>query len=626
MSILLEIKRRRFLKGLVIAITIGAVFCLAFNLDLLFNLQLQSSDFLFQAANQQERIESDGEIVVVGIDEKSLETLGRFSQWPRSYYAQLIDSLAEAEARVVAFDILFAEPTAEDGQLAASIKNAGNVVLPVMHTPTSGYSTVMPEPFQPGAFLRPLEYLGEPAAALGHANVAPDADGVVRRLSIAIRNGNEYEPALSLVTVAEYLRLAEPIQSPIKDNVLSFAGRFIPLGDNNEMLINYIGSPKESGQAVNFPIVSFADVINGNMEPAVFEDKIVIVGATASGIGDTFWTPMGQMMNGVEIHATAIHTILAGNFLRQASSAVTIVSILVLALLCGLAVLRFSVRWATLLAFFLGILYFITAFSVFDNGIILNMLYPPLAIAGTFLGVNLYNVATERSEKRELTKTFGRYVSPSVVDKIMVALGKGELKLGGEEQEITVLFADARGFTSLSEQIPPGELVLALNAYLSKIIDAVLKHDGMINKFGGDSIMAVWNVPIGTENHALSATRAAIYAQQAINDVQKQETALPRMEFGIGINTGLAVAGNMGSEDRLEYSVVGDTVNTAARLADAAAGGKIWVGIDTFSAVKDYITAKPLDPLVVKGKREPIEAYEVVGIDNISSDQPQRKI
>jgi len=613
-------KRKRFLVGLVVATTIGAISCLAFYFNLLYSLQRQSSDFLFQAANLYQSTETERGIVVVGIDDKSLEQLGHFSLWPRSHHAQLIDTLAEAKARVVVFDILFSEPAPGDIELAASIRKAGNVVLPVIHTPTANDSTVTQETTQARGFLRPLRLFEEGAVALGHANVAPDVDGVVRRLSIVSGNGNNYQPALALAAVAEYLRRPEVIESPIEANVLPFAGRFIPLSGNNDMLINYIGSPQESGGIVNFPTVSFVDVLKGEISSSLFHDKIVIIGATASGLGDTFWTPMGRMMNGVEIHASASHTILTGNFLRSAPATVTVASILALALLGGLAVLRLSVRWATSSALFLGIAYFLTAFSLFDHGIVLNMLYPPLTIAGAFVGVNLYNVTAERAEKRELTKTFGRYVSPSVVDKTLAALGKGELKLGGEEHEVTVAFADVRSFTSISEKMPPGELVRVLNTYLSIIITAVLKYGGMINKFGGDSVMAIWNVPVESEGHALLATRAAIYAQRAIRERQEKETTLPKMEFGIGINTGQVVAGNMGSEERLEYSVIGDAVNTAAKLASATPGGKVWIGANTFERVKDEVTTKPLDPLAVKGKQQPVEAYEVVDIKNQQID------
>jgi adenylate cyclase len=608
-------RRRRFLFGLAVAISIGVAFSLAFCFNLLYTMQQQSGDFLFRAANLYQKSEPQEKIVVVGIDDESLEQLGRFSLWPRSYYAQLIDTLAGAKARVVVFDILFSEPASGDEELAASIGNAGNVVLPVIYTPATLGPTLTQQTAESESLIKPLEVFQTGAAALGHANVMPDADGTVRRLPIAIGNGEGYEPALALTAVAKYLRRPEVIESPIKDNVLPFAGRFIPLSDDNEMLINYIGSPQQSGGIVNFETVSFIDVINGKVDPALFQDKIVLIGATASGLGDTFLTPMGRMMHGVKIHASAIHTILNGNFLKPVPSVVTLVSILVLAVLCGLAVLRLRVLWATLSAVFLFLAYFLVAFSLFDNGVVLNMLYPPLTILGVFVGLNVYNVTAERSEKREITKTFGRYISPKAADRILAALDKGKLRLGGEVHEVTIAFADVRGFTSISEKMPPEELVRVLNTYFSLIVRAVHKYEGMINKFGGDSITALWNVPTECKGHGLLAVKAALEAQRSINELQKEAT-LPKMDFGIGINTGKAVAGNMGSEDRLEYSVIGDAVNVAARLASTAPGGKVWIGADTFKLVKDDIKAKPLRPLAMKGKRKPVTAYEVLGVKN----------
>lgn len=600
------LRRRRFLIGLAVTLGIGLVFCLAFGLNLLYGWQQQGSDLYFRAANLYQEKEPEEKVVIVGIDDRSLEKLGHFSLWPRSYYAQLINKLTEAKARVVVFDILFAEPTSADEELAKAIKNAGNIILPVIYT-------VPQQTARPESLIKPLPIFEAGAAALGHANVTADADGVVRRLSIAIGSGSDYEPALALAAVAKYLRRPEVIESPIKDSALPFAGRLIPLIDNNEMLINYLSSPPGSGGIASFETVSFVDVINGEAAPALFQDRIVIIGATASGLGDTFWTPMGQMRLGVEIHASAVHTILSGNFLKPAPSIVTIVTMLVVALLCGLAVLRLRVLWASLSAAFLCLAYFLVAFSLFDRGIMLNMLYPPLTTIGAFVGLNVYNVTRERSEKGKIIKTFGRYISTPVADRILAALDEGKLKLGGEGHEVSVAFADVRGFTGIAERMPPEELVRVLNAYLSLVIKSVLKYEGMINKFGGDSITAIWNVPTGCEGHSLLAVKAALEAQRAIKEFQREAT-LPRMDFGMGINTGRAVAGNMGSEDRLEYSVIGDTVNIAARLASAAPGGKVWIGANTFSLVKDYVKAKPLRPLAVKGKRKPVIAYEVVAI------------
>lgn len=607
-------KRRRLLVVLVLAASIGAASGLALYFDLFHTLQQQTSDLSFQAANAYLESETEDRIAIVGVDDKSLDKLGRFAEWPRSHYARLIDNLVKAEARVIVIDVLFAEPAPGDEELAASIRNAGNIVLPVLSQTTAGNPVAIPEANQPRSFLRSLPVFEKAALAVGHANIAPDSDGVVRRLAISIGNGDSAEPALALAAVARYLRRPEAAASV--PGSVSFAGRLIPVNSGNEVIINYVGGRRGTGGIVRFPTVSFLDVMQGDFAPALFRDKLVVVGATASGLGDVRWTPIGQMLNGVEIHASAINTLLTGNFLRRAPAIVTIASILLMALLCGLAVWRFRALWSALSAVLLCVLYLIIAFSFFDLGFMLNMLYPPFALGITFVAMNVYQVVSERAEKREITRVFGRYVSPSVVDQTLAALSSGELELGGEEHEITAVFFDVRGFAGISELVPPGELVRALNDYLSVIIEAVLRYNGIINKFAGDSVMAIWNVPVACNEHPLLAVKAAVGAQRALGKLQGKHSAaiMPVMEFGIGINTGRAVAGNIGSADRLEYSVVGDAVNTAARLASVTPGGKIWVGHDTYFKVKDYVIAQAIQPLEVKGKQKPVEAYEVIDI------------
>jgi len=601
-------KRRRFIAGVIVATAIGGVFCLAYHFNLLHGMQLKSNDFLFSAASLHPGAEPE-KIVIVAIDDKSLDELGHLSSWRRSYHANVIDILAESEARVIVFDVLFSEPTPDDEEMAVSIRNAGNVVIPFIYASMSRKPSTIGETIAFGSVLHPLKTLKDSAAAVGHANLIPDEDGIVRRLPIAISSSEQYEPALALSVVAKYLRRQQIIESPIMDNILPFAGRSIPLDDANSMMINY---NSDSAATLSFATFSYVDVLRNNINAVNFQDKIVLIGTTGVGLGDTFWTPIGRMMNGIEIHACAIQTILTADFLKPSPAVVTFMSILALALLCSLMVLRLRILWATLGCVFLCIAYFLITFSLFDNGVVLNMLYPPLTVVGAFVGVNLYNITTERSEKGEITRTFGRFISPSVVDTVLTAMREGDLKLGGEEQEVTAVFADVRNFTGISERIPPDELVRLLNIYLSKIIDAVLDYDGMINKFGGDGVMAIWNVPVEHERHALLATKAAISAQRAIKELQGRETTLPKMEFGIGINTGKALAGNMGSEDRLEYSVIGDAVNMASKLANAAPGGKIWIGDSTYKLVNSHIATKLLDPLVVKGKSQPIQAYEVL--------------
>ncbi len=604
-------RKRRFVTGMVVAACIAATLCLAHSLGLFWGVQLESNDFLFRAGGLGGSPEPVEAVVVVGIDNESLDELGHLASWPRSYYADLVDVISGAGARVIVFDVLFTEPTEHDERVAESIEAAGNVILPSAYVVGAQSPTGVGDAVGSESITRSLAVFEEVAAGTGHANVLPDEDGVVRRLPLVIDNGDHQEPALSLAAVAEYLRRPEVSEVPIEGGVLDFAGRSIPVDAINGMIVNYVAGTVDASTPASFQMVSFVDVLRGEVPGEVFEDRIVLVGATALGIGDLFWTPAGVQMSGVEIHANAANTILTGDFLRNASSTVTIMTILVLAALCALATLRWRVLWSSATAVTLCTAYFLIALTCFDRGVMLNMVYPPLAVVGSFVGVSLHNIASERSEKSEITRTFGRYMSTPVVDKILEALEKGQLNLEGEETEITVAFADIRGFTAVSEDTRPQELVRVLNTYLSIVIAAILRNDGMVNKFGGDSVMAVWNAPTPCADHPMKAVEAALEAQREIRALQESDPTLPRMDFGIGVNSGKAIAGNLGSENRSEYSVIGDCVNVAARLTGVAEGGKVWIGTETYESVRGRVEVKLLDPVKVKGKREPVQAYEV---------------
>lgn len=242
----------------------------------------------------------------------------------------------------------------------------------------------------------------------------------------------------------------------------------------------------------------------------------------------------------------------------------------------------------------------------------LNNFYPPIAILGTFVTTNLFNVTTAQSQKKRITKTFGQYVSAPIVSKIVDALEKGELELGGTEQEVSVAFADIRGFTGIAEKMRPRDLVSVLNMYLSIIIQAVTDNQGVINKFGGDSILAIWNTPTECKEHSFMATKAGIEAQNRIKKLQLENPHLPKMGFGIGINTGVAVVGNMGSQDRFEYSVIGDTINIASRITSAATGGKVWISEATFRRIENHVKVKSLDELPIRGRKGTVKTYEVL--------------
>jgi adenylate cyclase len=287
---------------------------------------------------------------------------------------------------------------------------------------------------------------------------------------------------------------------------------------------------------------------------------------------------------------------------------------LALGLICAYVALRWKLMKALITSSFLLVGYFVAAVTFFDRGILLNPFYPSLTIFGSVLGVNVYNVAAERKQRGELGRTFGRYVSPAVAEKILNSLEQGQLQLVGQEQDVTIMFADVRGFTALSQEIQPSKLITLLNTYLSVIIQSVIKNEGMVNKFAGDNIMAVWNAPTNCIDHPLMAVKTALAARKAIAALWRQQLGLPRMEFGIGINTGLVVVGNMGSEDRMEYSVIGDTVNLAARITAAAPANRIWIGAATYEKVKDLVEAKPLENLTIKGSLLPVPVYEITAL------------
>lgn len=605
-------KNRRSFVGLTVAFCTGILFCAAFQLNLFNNLQLYAGDILFKTAGIAQH-HSENKIVLVAIDEKSLDQLGRFALWPRSYHADLINILNKNNARLIVFDILFSEPDPDDEKLTASMRAAGNVILPSVCLPSEINPALSDKAILSDSILRPVRQLEDSAIARGHINLIPDTDGTARRLAMVIPDSKTYEPALALATSAKYLRRPTVIEQPAQNGALPFVGRTIPIDNNNEMIINYSGNDIETPTAT-IPRVSFVDVLKDKVNTELIEDKIVFIGATASGLGDRFWTPLGRMMNGVEIHAIATETILSNNFVREAPPSITIAFILAFAFVCGLIILHVRHLYATVLALSLCLLYFLFVAVCFNRGILLNMFYPPLAIISTMLTINLYSANFDRIRRNEVTKIFGQYVSASVADKILVSLEQGKLKMGGEGQEITVAFADVRGFTGIANAMKPEELVSTLNKYLSVVIHAVMKHHGVINKFGGDSIMAIWNVPTACPDHPILAIKAALEAHGAIRELQQQEPLLPKLDFGIGINTGRAVAGNLGCPERLEYSVIGSTVNLASRITSATPGGKVWISNNTFKLIQGKVAVTPLDDIVIAGKKGRLQAYEVVSI------------
>jgi adenylate cyclase len=599
-----------------LAVLVCTLLTAAYLLTFFSTIQLSSTDFLFKA-QQNKKARST---VIVGIDQRSYRTLlpqyGVMTQWPRTLYGHVVHALNNAGARVVIFDIIWDAPRPEDRTLASALKQAGNVILSV--------EAQSPGPLKPKpgvaqefeVFVRSTATLHSSAAAEGFINVTTDPDTVVRSLPLVLRAEGEDLVALSLAAVTRFIRRPTVLDAPSTDSTLFGAGRAIPLRDTYSMLINFLGLPSRPEGGGPFTIIPFVDVLNGTFPHTLVKDKIVVIGLTMPGI-DEYATPttITTRMWGVEVMGNAIETILGQRYLVRASSRMTIGLIFLMGLLAALLVTLSRPFFATIGTMMLLGLYMLVAGIAFDAGWLLNLIYPPSALMMTFAFVMVYRVVFEEKEQRKIRALMGQYLSPTVSQWVLQEQTK--LQLGGQTQNITVLFADIRGFTTLAHTLAPQALVSLLNEYLTAMTRIVFKHDGVVDKFIGDAIMAFWNAPMPQPDHARRACQTALEMISTLRDLQAdwQRRGMPMFEVGIGINSGPAVVGNIGSLERLQYTALGDTTNVASRLEGLSTeyGTQIVIGETTRKEAGPAFEYRELDRVAVKGREEPLVVYEVVG-------------
>jgi adenylate cyclase len=549
-------------------------------------------------------------IVIAGIDDKTLETYGRWADWPRSLHAQAIDNLSQAGAKVIGFDIIFTDISPDDDMLATAMAEADNVVLAAVGTqPVSQAGSEITY----DSFLLPVDTLEQAASSIGHANVVPDGDGTVRQLPLIVKsNSGQVYPSLTLSVLHRLFSMPLPQKYTLENGAVNLLARDIPVDTSYRLRINF------SADNERRPYVSYGDIISGNFDPLLVKNKIVLIGMTATGEPDTWAVPTSaSKIPGVFIHAGAMDTILTQRFLRESGIIITMMIMLLLVGITAFALPRCGTRhWRDIakgvgITVGLFIACLVGGFLAFDRGYILGLFYPLLLLPVVYIGNIVYIVVTEQSDKRFVKELFGRYISPQISKEIVSRADAGNLRLGGEQREVSVFFADIRGFTRISEQLSPEAVMQMLNAYLSVVADAVVQHDGIVNKFVGDSIMAVWNAPQSQPDHALLAVKAAWGAQQKLAELRQRENRPLPVQIGIGINTGVAVAGNVGSAGRSEYTVIGDSINTASRICSSTPGNEVWIGPETYNQTKDYIETEKLEPQQVKGKAAPITVYRV---------------
>lgn len=569
--------------------------------DVFFGTQLRFSDALFPGA------EADGSIVVVAIDDPSLAQVGRWP-WSRGVHADLVDAMVADGAVLIGYDITFSSPNVDDpesdARFAAAIAEAGVVVL--------GEAVTFPE-VPPGDLLvadqvyPPVAAFADGAAGLGHVNTFPDTDGVVRALSPVIE-----APDGSLISSLSFqlAQLATGQSGPvtISPDGVQMGSLFVPTGDVHLLEVNY---------ASGFPIVSAGDILDGSLPKGTFQGKIALVGATALGLGDVVLTPLDKASGqpGVLVHANALNTILSGRFIAPASLASTLLFVFLIALVLAAATLYFRPWLAVVFGALLFVGYFVLVFRRFEAGTVMNMVYPALAFPVSYVSALGVRYFTEVRERKYVTNVFGRYLAKDVVDEVLNSPEGAVATLSGASRPLAVLFADLRGFTSASEKVSPPEVVAALNEYLEAMTRAVVEERGTIDKFMGDCVMAFWGAPRPDPDMVVKSVRAAMrmqdYIDTAIRDGRAGE--LKVKGCGVGISFGEAVVGNIGSHERLDYTAIGDTVNTASRVCGVAEGGDIVVTEQFAEALPpgEFRLAE-LPPLKVKGKEALLRVYQVL--------------
>jgi adenylate cyclase len=608
--------RRRLLIAAGLGLGTAALLAAAWSAGYFASTAMRGIDLLFRTRT----VEPARATVIVAIDQPSYRELlprhGAMVDWPRALYARVLDRLREAGARVVFFDIFFDAPRPDDPELIAAMGRAGNVVMPVE---AQGPGALAPAPgvaqeFQ--VFVRPHAALREAAAAEGFVNVTTDPDTVVRSLPLVLRAGGAEVPAAALTIAARFVRRRSVIDGPPEPGVVYAAGRAIPTVEWGRMRINYLGPPTTPEGGGPVAMLSFADVLAGRFDAALVRDRIALVGLAIRGI-DEHSTPTTAetRMWGVEILASAVETILTDHHVVVAPAGVGLALIVAAALAAALVAAAWRLSRAIAAAAVLVVAYLGGAMLAFDGGTILDPVYPPLAVAAAF-GVTLaYRVVFEEAEQRRVRGVIARYLSPSVSQWVLADASR--LNLGGETREMTVLFSDLRGFTTLSHRLEPRLLVELLNEYMTAMTEVVFRHDGVLDKYIGDAIMAFWNAPADQPDHARRACATALDMVATLEALcaRWERRGWPRLELGIGINTGPMIVGDMGSRERLAYTVMGDPVNVASRLEGLSKvyGVRLVIGEATRAAAGDAFAWRYLDRVAVKGRAEPLTIHEALG-------------
>ena len=575
------------------------------------------------------------EVVIVGIDDKSLEKIGRWP-WDRSRVASIIDSLNDMGAKAIVMDIIFSEPWKDDNVLAASIKKAGNVILPIVFDFKSEKSKITDDvlydssfpivrnsanfkifpPISANKVLVPLNQFSTVAKTLGHINMIPDKDGVLRWEIMAIELDGEVFPSISLQAARIAQDLSMEAMTLKATDGIQLGNSFVPTDFWGRMLIRYYGPEGTT------PQISALDILQNKVDPAKIKGKIVLIGATAVGIYDLRVTPTG-IMPGVEKHANVITSILRKDFIFRITNLTNILIILISGIIFSVLIVRLKALFGALLSFvFIGALYLITNYFFFEKNLWIDLSYTGSNLIITYFAITAYRYATEERYAKRIRGMFSSYVTERVVNELIK--NPSLAKLGGERREITVMFSDVRGFTTFSEKHSPEQVVHILNEYLGEMTDIIFQWEGTLDKFVGDEIVAFWGAPLPQENHAELAVKCTLHMTKRLNELHAKWESEGRepLYAGFGINTGEVIVGNIGAEGKkMDYTVIGDNVNLGARVEGLTRkyNSDMIITEATLDKIRSLIAedkswkikVEGLDRVAVKGKAEPVAIYAV---------------
>ena len=670
---------------LTILLTLLVLALFVVEVDLFEIVELKTYDFRFLSRGTKA---PRPDVVMAVLDEKSLKSEGRWP-WPRSKMAKLIEALSRDGAKVIGFDIIFAEPDENssiqfirrieqkmkhyrvenegvkafieeskanadnDLTLAEAIKQStAKVVLGYFFHMSQGELDYELDDKDRDDHLRrisgsryPIVFLARQDVAIdsfiqayapqanlsmlagatdasGYFNMIPDKDGVIRSMPLAIQCGKDIYSPLSIQSVWNYLG-----KPPLVVQVASYGiegirmgNLVIPTDEKGHMLINYLGPEK------TFPEYSMTDILQGKVPKGTFRDKIVLVGATAVGLYDMRNTPFAAVYPGLEVHATVIDNILEKAFIHKPkwTRIFDALAIVLFALIMGILIPRLSAIKGVVLMSGLFVLYIFVTQWLFTHALLwVNMVYPLLGLVLLYTSLTIYRYLTEERERKKIRGAFSHYVSSSVVNEVLKNPDK--LKLGGDMKELTVLFSDIRGFTTISEGLSPEEVHRLINEYLTAMTNIVFKNVGTLDKYMGDAVMAIYGAPVDQPDHAQKACDTALEMMQELKVLNAKwvQEGKPLLDIRIGINTGMMMVGNMGSEQRFEYTVLGDAVNLGSRLEGANKSylTHILISEFTYDKVKDEFLCMEIDRVRVKGKTRPVKIYQLLGRKDASASQ-----